>query len=125
MYAITEDERLSNSDVQAGEKSVIKCTIPSPLPLPLTLMQRVQATVTARLPTPTRTVKPTSIVSMNGRETVADMSNCTSNIERAACAILGLPKYETPSRAFQECGAEMKVWSAKRALSQATFPGCV
>jgi hypothetical protein len=51
------------------------------------------------------------------------MSNKAFTLERAACAIFGLPTYGVHMTAYEGQGEDMKVWVPKRAKTKATWPG--
>ena len=51
------------------------------------------------------------------------MSNKAFTLERAACAIFGLPTYGVHMTAYEGEGDGMKVWVPKRAATKATWPG--
>ena len=51
------------------------------------------------------------------------MSNKAFTLERAACAIFGLPTYGVHMTAYEGEGEDMKVWVPRRAKTKATWPG--
>ena len=51
------------------------------------------------------------------------MSNKAFTLERAACAIFGLPTYGVHMTAYEGSGSDMKIWVPRRAETKATWPG--
>lgn len=51
------------------------------------------------------------------------MSNKAFTLERAACAIFGLPTYGVHMTAYEGSGRDMKIWVPRRAETKATWPG--